>query len=156
MTGNEYANFIAEYIILNYAKRGIKIYREVSIGKSIIGKNRRVDVFAVCDSDTNALAIECKYQEVQGTADEKIPYTLQDMSALRMPACVAYAGSGFSLGVIHMLQASEMAAYCLPSKDSMKPTKDTRELDHLMALTFKWWDLLVQGKKPFRCEENMY
>jgi hypothetical protein len=42
--------------------------------------------------------------------DEKIPYALDDMKALRVPGCIAYAGTGFSEGIMPMLEASNVAA----------------------------------------------
>lgn len=147
MTGHDYANRIAGYIAKNYGERGAAVYREVSIGKSIIGKNRKVDLLVLAAE--RAFAIECKYQESQGTADEKIPYTLSDMAALPMGGCVAYAGGGFSPGVVHMLEGSELAAYCLPAAPELAPGRTTRELDHLLAMHFGWWDVIVAGKAPF-------
>ena len=46
--------------------------------------------------------------------DEKIPYALDDLKALSMAGCIAYAGKGFSKGVLHMLEASPYAAARLP------------------------------------------
>jgi hypothetical protein len=152
MKGHEYADLIAAYLTRNYAARGLSIYREVSLGKSIIGKNRRIDVFAVHDATTRALAIECKYQQTGGTADEKLPYTLSDLSAMHIPAFAVYAGVGFSEGVLHMLRASEIAAYCLPGVDLM-PSTETLELDHVIAMTFGWWDAVLRQKKPFSLEQ---
>lgn len=152
MTGSEYSNLIATYLTHSYGDRGLVAYREVSLGKSIIGKNRRIDVFLVHEPTQRALAIECKYQGSQGTVDEKIPYTLQDMEALRVPGIVVYAGDGFSDGVIHMLQASPMAVYCLPDRETFAAGSHTRELDHIVAMTFQWWDLIVGRRKPFEFE----
>ena len=45
MTGPQYANLIASYLSRRFGPRGLKVYREVQIGKSIIGKDRCVDVF---------------------------------------------------------------------------------------------------------------
>ncbi len=149
MTGHEYANLIADYVYEHFSDRGITVYREVNIGKSIIGKNRRVDLMLLHEADQTAFAIECKYQDSSGTADEKIPYALENMRALPMAGCIVYAGSGFSVGVLHMLQASEIAAYCLPEPHNLKSNKDTKELDHLLAMHFRWWDVLVAGKKPW-------
>lgn len=148
MTGNEYATLIAAYLTRNYGPRGLAVYREVSLGKSIIGKNRRVDVFAVHNESSKALAIECKVQTTSGTADEKIPYTLQDLAAMHVPAFVVYAGPGFSEGVLHLLRSSERAAYCLPDQ-SLEPSTDTIELDHIVAMTFGWWQAVLRDKKPF-------
>lgn len=148
MKGNEYSDRIAGYLVAAYGARLLTVYREVSLGKTIIGKNRRVDLLAIHEPTQIALAIECKYQATQGTVDEKIPYTLQDMDALRVASCIVYAGEGFSQGVRHMLEAHHMAAYCLPEAD-LASTVATRELDHIVAMTFSWWDVVVRDKKPF-------
>ncbi len=148
MTGNEYADLIAAYLAQNYGARGLLIYREVSLGKSIIGKNRKLDILAIHQASSRALGIECKYQTVQGTADEKIPYTLDDLDAMHLPAFLAYAGEGFSRGVAHMLESHKLAAYCKPSLD-LVPNRETVELDHVIAMTFGWWDHVVLRRSPF-------
>lgn len=151
MTGTEYANLIAAYLTHNYGARGLTVYREVQLGKSIIGKNRRLDLFAVHDASSKALAIECKVQMTAGTADEKIPYTLEDLAAMHVPAFVVYAGTGFSDGVLHMLRSNKRAAYCHP-EPSLEPSASTIELDHIVAMTFGWWDAVLRGKRPFDLE----
>jgi hypothetical protein len=148
VTGGEYANLVAAYIARRFGPRGLKVYREIRVGKSIIGKNRCIDVFCVCQRSNKAFAIECKFQDSQGTVDEKIPYALDDLRALPMAGCIAYAGGGFSDGVLHMLGASRYAAYCLPAPEQADTTPDTRELDHLLAMHFEWWDVLVERKRP--------
>jgi hypothetical protein len=148
MSGTEYANLIARYVARRFGSRGIKVYREIRVGKSIIGKNRCIDVFCLCETSNKAFAIECKFQDSEGTVDEKIPYTLEDLAAMPMAGCIAYAGKGFSSGVLHMLRASTQAAYCLPASEQSEMTVDTRELDHLLAMHFGWWDVLVENRKP--------
>lgn len=148
MTGGEYADLIAQYILFNFGDRHIKVYREVPLGKSIIGKNRRIDILVVCEHTNQAFAIECKYQASIGTVDEKIPYAIEDMRALRMEGCIVYAGEGFSVGVLHMLQASELACSCYPNPENLTASKSSRELDHLLAMHFTWWDILVGQKQP--------
>lgn len=147
LNGHSYADRIAAYLVENYTDRGLAVYREISLGKSIIGKNRRIDIFALHEETGRALAVECKFQDSAGTADEKIPYTLQDLEAMHIPAFVVYAGEGFSQGVLHLLQGSSRAAYCLPPED-LKPTQHaTTELDHIIAMTFGWWDAILRHKK---------
>jgi hypothetical protein len=153
MTGNEYADLVAAYILQNFDDQGLQVYREINIGKSIIGKGRRIDLLVVDEKGGTAFAIECKYQATVGTVDEKIPYALDDMDALRVEGCIVYAGAGFSTGVLHLLQASETAAYCLPHCESLARTKDTKELDHMLATHFGWWDLLVAHREPFDLED---
>lgn len=150
MTGHQYADLISRYILKNFEERGIAIYREISLGKTIIGKDRRVDIFLVNDKTNAAFAIECKYQDTQGTVDEKIPYTLDDLKALRLEGCMVYAGLGFSSGVVQMMKASNLAAFCLPEDPGLEQTKNTRELDHVLAMHFGWWDLVVAENRRFR------
>lgn len=148
MSGAEYANLIASYLARRFGSRGLTVYREIRVGKSIIGKNRCIDVFCVRDADSTAFAIECKFQDSPGTVDEKIPYALDDLAALPMAGCIVYAGKGFSEGVLHMLQAAPRAAYCLPLRDQHDSSADTRELDHLLAAHFGWWDVVIGNKRP--------
>jgi hypothetical protein len=147
MTGAEYANLVASYVSRRFGARSLKVYREIRVGKTIIGKNRCIDIFCVSEDTQKAFAIECKFQDSQGTVDEKIPYALDDLIALPMAGCVAYAGQGFSQGVLHMLAASRYAAYCLPLAGQTDTTSDTRELDHLLAVHFGWWDILTEKKR---------
>ncbi len=150
MTGNGFRDLIAAYIDHQYADQGLVVYREVSLGKTIIGKDRQIDVFVVRPSDQKTIAIECKYQDSQGTADEKIPYALDDLAALWVPGCLVYAGRGWSVGVLHQLEASRLAAYCLPDRAGLARTKVTRELDYILAATFGFWDQILPASKRFR------
>ncbi|MBF0432312.1 MAG: hypothetical protein HQK83_13590 [Fibrobacteria bacterium] len=151
-SGSQYCNLITAYLLHNYEKRGIKVYQEVNLGKTIIGKNRRIDILLVTD-DNQAFAIECKFQDVKGTTDEKLPYAMQNIESLPIPGCIVYAGNGFSPGVQHMLQSSEIAAHCLPDKENLKPGTATRELDHLLAMNLKWWDVAIGNKKPINLSD---
>jgi hypothetical protein len=148
MSGTDYANLVASYVARRFAPRSLKVYREIRIGKTIIGKNRCIDILCVAEDSQKAFAIECKFQDSQGTVDEKIPYALDDLLALPMAGCIVYAGQGFSDGVRHMLAASRHAAYCLPTEGQIDTTADTRELDHALAVHFGWWDVLIEKKKP--------
>jgi hypothetical protein len=147
VTGADYANNVALYLSRRFGPRGLEVYREIRVGKSINGKNRCIDVFCVRQSDSRAFAVECKFQDSPGTVDEKIPYALDDLDALPMAGCIAYAGRGFSDGVLHMLNASR-AAFCLPQAGQLDSSTDTRELDHLIAAHFGWWDVIVGSKRP--------
>src|SRR5689334_19849097 len=82
---HDYRDLVATYIDRNFGSQGLAVFTEVSLGRTIIGKSRRIDVFVLRERDQMAFAIECKYQKVSGTADEKIPYALQDLEALWIP-----------------------------------------------------------------------
>ncbi len=125
------------------------LYTQVILGKSIIGKDRHVDVLVVEEATNLGFAIECKYQAVPGTADEKIPYSLADLRGMRTPGCLVYAGDGFSAGILHMLRASDVSAYCLPDS-TLTPSRFTWELDHALAQRFGWWDVVVSSSRRFK------
>jgi hypothetical protein len=36
----------------------------------------------------------------------------------------------------------------MPAIDQSESSPETRELDHLMAMNFQWWDVLVGSKRP--------
>jgi hypothetical protein len=55
------------------------------------------------------LGIECKYQATTGTAEEKIPTTIQDISAWPIPGIVVFEGKGFSPFMRSFLVASGKA-----------------------------------------------
>lgn len=155
LNGHAYKRLVARYVLSEYGPRGVEVYDEVNAGTSMIGKQRRLDLLLLHRDSARALALECKYQDSSGTADEKIPYSLQDLETLRMPAAIVYAGSGFSMGVLHLLQSSEMAAYCLPGEDLRRAARKrgeidsgTWQLDHIIAMAFHFWDILLQGRQP--------
>ena len=150
MTGHQYRDLIAAYIHHNYAPHGLVVYVEIALGKTVIGKDRCIDVFVIRPDDRKAIAIECKYQDSLGTVDEKIPYALQDLEALWVPGVLVYAGKGWSKGVMHTLEGHRLAAYCAPDRESLSRTKATRELDHVLAEIFGLWDIVLPAAKRYR------
>src|SRR5580658_8057484 len=146
---HDYRDLIAAYLDSNFSPRGIVVYTEVSLGKTIIGKNRKLDVLALRKSDQKALALETKYQQVPGTTDEKIPYALLDLEALWIPGCLVYAGEGWSEGVLHTLQGSRRAVHCLPERPDLARAIATRELEHVVAAVFGLWDYVIPEARLF-------
>lgn len=149
MKGGEYRDLVASYVDANFSTRGLLVYTEVSLGKTIIGKNRKIDLLLLRPSDQQALAIECKYQSVSGTADEKIPYALQDLEAMWIPGCLCYGGTGWSSGVLHTLEGSRLAVRCEPKAGQLSRTRDTLELDHVLAAVFGLWEHVVPDTRLF-------
>jgi len=160
LNGHAYKRLVARYVVAEYGPRGVEVYDEVNAGTSMIGKQRRLDLLLLHRDSGRALALECKYQDTSGTADEKIPYALQDLATLRMPAAIVYAGTGFSMGVLHLLQSSEMAAYCLPGEKLRRVARKkgeidsgTWQLDHIVAMAFNFWDILIQDRTPLTLDD---
>lgn len=149
MQPHAYRDLVATYIDRNFGSQGLVVYTEISLGRTIIGKNRRIDVFVLRERDQTAFAIECKYQKVSGTADEKIPYALQDLEALWMPGCLAYAGTGWSPGVLHTLRGSRAALLCDPDPETFARSNETMELDHALAAVFGLWGYVLPTERRF-------
>lgn len=151
MNGSQFPKWVGNYIKHNFSDRGVEVFSEVKMGKTVIGKDRSVDLAVIDQANSKAIAIECKYQSVQGTADEKVPYALKDAEAMQMDCYVVYAGEGFSEGIKHMLQANELACCAYPSDFSevnFLRSRSTKELDHILAMRFGWWDIFVANKTP--------
>jgi len=89
-------------------KLGLKVSLEVPFGHTIFGRARRIDVL-VEDRERRRLAIECKYQGVQGTAEEKIVATLEDYRSLPIDGIVVFHGEGFSSGMRGYLMSTGRA-----------------------------------------------
>lgn len=146
---------MAAYVERNFSGRGLTVYTEVGFGRTIIGKNRKIDVFVLRESDQTALAIECKYQTVAGTADEKIPYALLDLEALWIPGCLVYAGEGWSAGVLHTLRGSRAALFCAPHAETLARSNETMELDHALAAVFGLWSYVLPGERQFSATRQL-
>lgn len=75
---------------------GLRARTEVRVGRRIWGAQRRIDVVLTETNARRSLGIECKYQRVGGTAEEKIPATIQDIAAWPIDGVVCFAGVGFT------------------------------------------------------------
>jgi hypothetical protein len=75
---------------------GLQARTEVRVGRRLWGAQRCIDVVLTQTEARRALGIECKFQGVTGTAEEKLPATVQDISAWPIAGLVVFAGEGFS------------------------------------------------------------
>ena len=82
---------------------------EVSVGRRIWGAKRRIDVVIKHPITRVSLGVECKYQGGPGSAEEKIPATLEDIRAWPIRGLVVYSGSGFSSNMQSYLLSTGMA-----------------------------------------------
>jgi hypothetical protein len=78
------------------ADLGLAARTQVRVARRIWGAIRKIDVVLTQPETRRTLGLECKYQGIQGTAEEKIPSTIQDISAWPIPGLVVFAGEGFS------------------------------------------------------------
>jgi hypothetical protein len=101
---------VQEVVVLAHAL-GLQAHTQFKMGRRIWGAERRIDVILTNASDGRRLGVECKYQGVQGSAEEKIPSTLQDIDAWPIKGIVVFAGEGLSANMRAFLLASGKAAH---------------------------------------------
>lgn len=142
MTGNEYRSAVAAYLATEYQPRGLMVHEEVPFGRTVLGKGRRVDILAV--SGSHMVAIETKYQESSGTAEEKIPHALDDAAKMDIVCGVVYGGNGWSAGVRDLLR--RRAYHCDPVSGK------TGDLDYFIAVSFGWPEVILRGSTPILIE----
>ena len=69
---------------------------QVRVARRIWGAVRKIDVVLTDPATRKRLGIECKFQGTQGTAEEKVPSTIQDIAAWPIPGIVVFDGAGFT------------------------------------------------------------
>lgn len=75
---------------------GLEVKQQLYVGRRIWGARRRIDVVLTDREHRRSLGIECKFQSSKGTAEEKIPATIQDIAAWPIDGVVCFAGPGFT------------------------------------------------------------
>jgi len=75
---------------------GLEAREQVRVARRIWGAERRIDVVLIHPVSRKTLGLECKFQSVVGSAEEKIPATIKDIEAWPIPGLVVFAGAGFS------------------------------------------------------------
>ncbi|MFB3891077.1 MAG: PD-(D/E)XK nuclease superfamily protein [Phycisphaerae bacterium] len=83
--------------VLQMALRlGLQAKEQVGVARRIWGARRKIDVVLTHPETHKTLGVECKFQSTGGTAEEKIPSTIQDITAWPIPGLVVFAGEGFT------------------------------------------------------------
>ncbi len=88
---------------------GLSVETEVEVGRRIWGTKRRIDVVLKHPDTRVSLGIECKYQGGPGTAEQKVPATIEDIRAWPIRGIVVYAGQGFTETMKSYLLSTGMA-----------------------------------------------
>lgn len=88
---------------------GLGVETEVYVGRRIWGARRRIDLVLTDMVQRRSLGIEVKFQRSSGSAEEKIPSTIEDIGAWPIPGLVVFHGPGFSSHMRSFLQASGKA-----------------------------------------------
>ena len=77
-------------------KLGLETKEQFHVARRIWGANRKIDVILIETKSRKTLGVECKYQGGGGSAEEKIPSTIQDIAAWPIPGIVVFAGEGIT------------------------------------------------------------
>ncbi len=88
---------------------GLHVESQVGVGRRKWGAKRYIDVVLKHPETRVSLGIECKYQGVSGSAEEKIPATIEDIHAWPIRGIVVYSGAGFSGNMEAYLLSTGMA-----------------------------------------------
>jgi hypothetical protein len=75
---------------------GLEPMEQVRVARRIWGAERFIDIVLTHPQTRKTLGLECKFQSVRGTAEEKIPATIKDIEAWPIPGLVVFAGDGFT------------------------------------------------------------
>jgi len=78
------------------AELGMESRKQVRVARRIWGAVRHIDVIITHPQTRKTLGIECKFQAVPGTAEEKIPAVINDIAAWPIPGLVVFDGAGFT------------------------------------------------------------
>ena len=88
---------------------GLRVGRQVRVARRLWGAERRIDLVLRHPASDRSLGIECKYQGTGGSAEEKIPATIQDIVAWPIPGIVVFDGAGFSANMRAYLHSTGKA-----------------------------------------------
>jgi hypothetical protein len=105
----ESAKQLVERVVILANELDLESRTEVYVGRRIWGAKRRIDVVLRHRETRKTLGIECKYQGTKGSAEEKIPATIDDIRAWPIRGIVVFSGEGFSQNMINYLLSTGMA-----------------------------------------------
>ncbi len=77
-------------------KLGLETRQEYKVARRIWGAERHIDVILKNPANGKTLGVECKFQGGAGSAEEKVPATIQDIAAWPIDGIVVFAGDGFT------------------------------------------------------------
>ncbi len=108
-SGRELESFVSQVGL----ELGLVVESQVAVGRRIWGARRQIDVVLKHPETRVSLGVECKYQGVTGSAEEKIPSTIEDIQAWPIRGIVVFAGEGFSGNVkAYLLSTGKAVELC--------------------------------------------
>ena len=95
---------------------GLEVQTEVEVSRRLWGARRRIDVVLRHQETRETLGIECKYQRTQGTAEQKIAATIDDIKAWPVRGIIIFSGEGFSQHMTAYLLSTGVAVQMTDAK----------------------------------------
>jgi hypothetical protein len=77
-------------------KLDLEVREQYKVARRVWGAERRIDVILKDPKTHKTLGIECKFQGGGGSAEEKVPATIQDIAAWPIAGLVVFSGDGFT------------------------------------------------------------
>ena len=87
---------LAKAVVQLGVELGLEAMEQVRVARRIWGAERYIDVVLTHPQTRKTLGLECKFQAVRGTAEEKIPATIKDIEVWPIPGLVVFSGEGFT------------------------------------------------------------
>ena len=101
----EFPNYKAIAFGNRKAIGGKQYARHLPVGETIYGRARHCDFFIVNKAlFPDDLIIECKWQQVSGTVDEKYPFLVFNVTKTGVPTIVLLDGGGYSPAAMKWLK----------------------------------------------------
>ena len=75
---------------------GLEAREQFKVGRRLWGAGRRIDLVLKGGPSSKTLGIECKFQKISGTTEEKIPAIIQDINAWPMDGLVVFSSDGLT------------------------------------------------------------
>jgi hypothetical protein len=92
---------------------GMESRKQVRVARRIWGAVRHIDVILTHPQTRKTLGIECKFQAVTGTAEEKIPAVINDIAAWPIPGLVVFDGAGFTENMkLFLVSTGKAVEFC--------------------------------------------
>ncbi len=96
------AQLVVEVVRIAHAL-GLETREQFRMGARLWGATRFVDILVTDPATHRRIGIECKFQGVGGSAEEKLPATIQDIALWPIPGIIVIAGDGFSASMSHWI-----------------------------------------------------
>lgn len=77
-------------------KLGLEVRTQYKVARRVWGAERKIDAVLKNPANGKTLGVECKFQGGGGSAEEKVPTTIQDISAWPIDGIVVFSGEGFT------------------------------------------------------------